>query len=120
MAGTEEEHKHEEEEEEIDPSDDNDEKLSRKYSCTSVASTDVNEDEGGEEEDEEKKSIALGPPVALKDQLELDKVRINRREIFFLHVYNRHTSLYKSNACTYSSSQRLEYNLRRSIGVITV
>lgn len=63
------------EEEEIEHSDtDNDDKLSRKYSCSSVASTDVNdEDEGGDDDDDEKKSIVLGPPVGLKEQLELDK-----------------------------------------------
>lgn len=49
---------------------------SEKFSCASVASTDVNDDDETEhdnEDDEEKKSIVLGPPVALKDQLELDK-----------------------------------------------
>ncbi|THU52311.1 hypothetical protein C4D60_Mb10t02670 [Musa balbisiana] len=44
----------------------------RKLSCTS----DVNEEEHGSdnEDGEEKRAVALGPQIALKEQLEMDKV----------------------------------------------
>ncbi|XP_074568657.1 rho GDP-dissociation inhibitor 1-like [Curcuma longa] len=58
--------KHEEEEEE------HEEKMDRKLSHASIASTD-NEDGGGDDDDDEKRAIALGPQIALKEQLEMDK-----------------------------------------------
>ncbi|XP_010926646.2 rho GDP-dissociation inhibitor 1 [Elaeis guineensis] len=68
----EEENKKQEEVENTDG--DADEKLSRKFSCTSVASTD-NDDEIGDEDDddEDKRAVQLGPQVPLKEQLEMDK-----------------------------------------------
>lgn len=56
------------------------ERLSRKFSQASVCSTDANNDEDDEEgngEDEDEKNVVLlGPQVPLKEQLELDKVRL--------------------------------------------
>ncbi|MQM05764.1 hypothetical protein Taro_038579 [Colocasia esculenta] len=59
-------------------SDKDKEKLSRKFSCASVASTDTNlddeeEEEGNLEEEDDKDVMLLGPQVTLKEQLELDK-----------------------------------------------
>ncbi|KAG1330843.1 rho GDP-dissociation inhibitor 1 [Cocos nucifera] len=68
--------KQEAEDEEVENTDgDADEKLSRKFSCTSVASTDINDDDVGDEDDddEDKRAVQLGPQVPLKEQLEMDK-----------------------------------------------
>lgn len=53
-----------------EPSAGTEEKLSRRFSTAN--STDAADDD--EEEDGEKGEIVLGPQVALKEQLELDKV----------------------------------------------
>lgn len=52
------------------------EKLSRRFSTAhSVASTDAADDDDEEDgKEDEKGGIVLGPQVALKEQLELDKV----------------------------------------------
>lgn len=57
-------------------SDVEDQKHSRKMSCTSIGSTDINDEEDGgdDEDDEEKRKVLLGPQIALKEQLEMDKV----------------------------------------------
>lgn len=52
---------------------DAEDKLSRKFSSTSVGSTDTIDDDGGDDDDEEKRAVQLGPQVPLKDQLERDK-----------------------------------------------
>ncbi|KAG1363407.1 rho GDP-dissociation inhibitor 1 [Cocos nucifera] len=66
----EEEEEEEEVERESETNGDADEKLSRKYSCTSVGSTDINDDD---DDDDEKRAVQLGPQVPLKEQLEMDK-----------------------------------------------
>ncbi|KAG0461103.1 hypothetical protein HPP92_021400 [Vanilla planifolia] len=58
-----------------EPSDSENE-LNRKMSSASVCSTDGGEDDDddGEEEDDEKNAhVVLGPQLALKEQLEMDK-----------------------------------------------
>ncbi|XP_068660854.1 rho GDP-dissociation inhibitor 1-like [Aristolochia californica] len=49
--------------------------LSRKFSCASVVSSEVNDEDDDDEEEDDKPSgdIILGPQMPLKDQLELDK-----------------------------------------------
>merc|ERR1712137_1181702 len=66
---------HEEDEEVEKTNGDADEKLSRKFSCTSVSSTDINDDDAGDEDDddEDKRAVQLGRQVPLKEQLEMDK-----------------------------------------------
>ncbi|RWW60157.1 hypothetical protein BHE74_00032861 [Ensete ventricosum] len=51
-----------------EPSGDTEEKINRKLSCTTV------DEDGGDEDEEEKGSVELGPQIALKEQLEMDKV----------------------------------------------
>ncbi|WOL17942.1 hypothetical protein Cni_G26735 [Canna indica] len=48
-------------------------KHGRKYSTTSVGSTDVEEDGGADDEDVDDKAVVLGPQMGLKEQLEMDK-----------------------------------------------
>ncbi|KAG6516897.1 rho GDP-dissociation inhibitor 1-like [Zingiber officinale] len=64
-------HKEEEEEEER-ASGEHEEKMDCKSSHASIASMD-NEDGGCDDDDDEKRAIALGPQIALKEQLEMDK-----------------------------------------------
>ncbi|OAY76049.1 rho GDP-dissociation inhibitor 1-like [Ananas comosus] len=62
------------EDEEEHGGSDGEEKLSRKFSCASVSSTDMNDDDGSDDDgDEEKQAVLLGPQVPLKEQLEMDK-----------------------------------------------
>ncbi|RRT73128.1 hypothetical protein B296_00033720 [Ensete ventricosum] len=51
-----------------EPSGETEEKINRKLSCT------IDED-GGDEDEEENGPVELGPQIALKEQLEMDKVR---------------------------------------------
>ncbi|CAL9125950.1 unnamed protein product [Musa textilis] len=48
-------------------------KISRKPSCASLASNDEDYVGGEEEDDDEKRAVLLGPQIALKEQLEMDK-----------------------------------------------
>lgn len=52
------------------------EKLSRKFSTTSLCSTENNDDDEPEDDEEDDKNlqVPLGPQVPLKEQLEMDKV----------------------------------------------
>uniref|UniRef100_A0A6V7QT64 Rho GDP-dissociation inhibitor 1-like n=1 Tax=Ananas comosus var. bracteatus TaxID=296719 RepID=A0A6V7QT64_ANACO len=65
----------EENEHEEDPNGNVDEKITRKFSYTSLSSADINDDDDGgdDDDDDEKRHVLLGPPVPLKEQLEMDK-----------------------------------------------
>ncbi|THU54214.1 hypothetical protein C4D60_Mb10t22690 [Musa balbisiana] len=52
-----------------EPSCDAEEKMNRKVSCTTV------DEDGGDEDEEEKGPVELGPQIALKEQLEMDKIQ---------------------------------------------
>lgn len=65
--------------EEVEEPSDSENELKRKMSSVSVYSTDGGEeedDDDGENEDDDRKNahVVLGPQLALKEQLEMDKV----------------------------------------------